>query len=270
MYQVKILADSVSESGHRLTTMEVTYPRIIHAEMLTHRVFSRNSASSRAIPIATMIQRAMENPFVPTYWGANQKGMQAHQEVDEDAQRKARYEWLLARDSAVQRAKSLLALGVHKQLANRLLEPFQWHTVIVSATDFENFFALRCHPDAQPEIRTIAETMRIVLNASTPTLLHSHEWHTPLLPDEDDLLKVYDHASLLKISAARCARVSYLTHDGERDPEKDLELYARLVDRSPRHSSPLEHVATPCIGGGGNLKGWMQLRQFVERGIDIS
>lgn len=269
MYQAKILADSINAAGDRLTTMEVTYPRLIHSEFMTHRMFSRNSASSRAIPIATMIQRAMENPFVPTYWGANQKGMQAHQEVGEDAQRKARYEWLLARDSAVQRVKSLLALGVHKQLANRLLEPFQWHTVIVSATEWDNFFEQRCHPDAQPEIRTIAEMMRNVLNASTPTLLHAHEWHTPLLPDEDDLLKVYDHASLLKISAARCARVSYLTHDRQ-EVEKDLERFEKLVNHRPIHASPLEHVATPCLGGGGNLKGWMQLRQFVERGIDIS
>lgn len=267
MYAAKILADSISTSGHRLSTMEVTFPRFILPEFNTHRAFSRNSASSRAIPIEKMIQRVMENPFVPEWWGANQPGMQAEEEIGHP--QTARYEWLLARDSAVQRAKTLMRLGVHKQLVNRPLEPFQWHTVIVSATEWQNFFDQRCHPDAQPEIREIAERMQIALNDSSPTVLQSHEWHTPLLPDEDDLLKVYDHADLLRISAARCARISYLTHDRQ-EVEKDLKRFEKLVNHRPIHASPLEHVAKPKPGRHGNFSGWMQLRQFVEQGLDFS
>lgn len=270
-YNAAVIADSVSEAGDRLTTMEVTFPRIVLAEFNTHRMFSRNSASSRAIPVDKQLERITNDPFIPEYWGVNQAGMQAKKQLEGDERDDAIAVWLEARDSAVQSAKRLSSRGIHKQLTNRLLEPFMWHTVIVTATEWGNFYALRANPDAQPEIRIIAEMMREVHLASTPRLIKDNEWHLPLIqPDEYD--GVFEHTvEARQISAARCARTSYLTHHGERDHSKDLELYERLV--SPGHMSPLEHPATPLKTGSqfsGNFRGWMQLRKFTPYEDDFS
>lgn len=292
-FEAKVVADSISEANDRLTTMEVTFPRMVLAEFNTHRTFSRNSASSRAIPIEKQLERIKNEPFVPTYWGANQQGMQAKAELSGLERERAIGIWTEARNSAVAHAERLLQLGVHKQLTNRLLEPFMWHTVIVTATEWSNFWALRANPDAQPEIRTIAEMMQDAYQASTPSLVRRGEWHLPLIqPDEYD--GVFEFTELArKVSAARCARVSYLTHDGKRDHGKDLELYERLV--SGGHMSPLEHVATPyfkehdhvdfAASDGfefghttfeaisepiGNFRGWKQLRKFIPNEHDFS
>lgn len=264
-YNAKILADSVSPAGVRLTTMEVTFPRFILPEFNTHRMFSRNSASSRAIPVEKMIQRVKENPFIPEYWGANQPGMQAHQEIPENLKTYAYMEWVRAFGEAIRAAEYLAGVGVHKQLANRLLEPFSWHTVIVSATEWDNFFALRCHPDAQPEIRKIAEMMRDEMALSTPQLIQFGEWHLPLTPDLQELTRNYDDEQIKRISAGRCARVSFLTHDRKRDPEKDIALCEDKII-APGHMSPLEHVARPAANPEifyGNFKGWQQFRQEI-------
>lgn len=285
-YAAKIVADSISEAGDRLTTMEVTFPRMVLAEFNTHRVFSRNSASSRAIPIGKQIERVENDPFVPVYWGKNQSGMQADEELYVEDQKLAAQEWLRARDDAVHQARRLVSLDVHKQIVNRLLEPFMWHTVIVTATEWGNFFALRAHKDAQPEIRVIAEMMRGCYNESTPTLVKKDEWHLPLIqPEEYDGVFEFSEEAR-KISSARCARVSYLTHDGKRDLEADLTLYERLVGGG--HMSPLEHVAVPdfCVLGindfedqfspisngfrGSNFRGWKQFRKFVPNESDYS
>jgi thymidylate synthase ThyX len=157
-----------------------------------------------------------------------------------------------------------LDLHVHKQELNRLLEPFLWHTVIVSATEWQNFFELRCAPNAQPEIRVAALLMLEAMNASVPQALDYGAWHTPLLqPDENNL----DPEIQRRISAARCARVSYLTHEGLREIERDLELYDRL--RADRHLSPFEHVATPAPDSAfqANFRGWLQLRREIEAAI---
>jgi thymidylate synthase ThyX len=291
-YSAKILADSISEAGDRLTTMEVTFPRMVLAEYNTHRVFSRNSASSRAIPVLKQLMRIEENPFIPIYWGKNQSGMSAKEEISTSDKKKAIAIWLAARDDAVEHCKALLDLGVHKQIANRLLEPFMWHTVVVTATEWSNFFALRAHEDAQPEIRVIAEMMQDIYKKSEPQLLREDEWHLPLIqPEEYDGVFEFSEEAR-KISAARCARVSYLTHDGRRDLEADLTLYERLV--SGGHMSPLEHVATPVwheleIGDSptefiyrkfsgeyqhgefiGNFRGWKQFRKFHANEQDFS
>lgn len=259
-YEVKILRDSVSPEGARLTTMEVTLPRIVLAEFNTHRMLSRNSASSRAIPVEKQIERVRADPFIPISWGKNGKGMQACEELGETSQEICRIIWLGARDQAVKAATRLLDRGVHKQITNRLLEPFMWHTIIVSATEWENFFALRCHPDAQPEIREAAVRMREARDASSPEKLLDHEWHLPLIREDEDLAS-YDLDKRCKISIGRCARVSYLTHDGKRDPDADIALCDRL--RESGHMSPLEHVATPEPGRWGNFVGWKQYRQLV-------
>lgn len=274
-YGAKIIADSIGKSGHRLTTMEVTFPRLVLAEFNTHRVFSRNSASSRAIPVNKQLDRIKNDPFAPEYWGANQSGMQAFAELDNESRELARTEWLAARDDTVAHVEKLLDIGLHKQITNRLLEPFMWHTVVVTATEWSNFFALRANEMAQPEIRTIAEMMLDIYEKSTPRELADDEWHLPLIqPEEyDGVFEKSEDAR--KISAARCARVSYLTHDGKRDLSADITLYTRLT--SGGHMSPLEHVARPLTSEElvesehrGNFRGWIQLRKLVPNEADYS
>lgn len=261
--QATVVADSVSPDGVRLTTVEVTLHRFVLAELNTHRVFSRNSASSRAIPVRKQVARVLEDPALPVEFGSSQRGMQAGDPLTGDEHDAALRAWLAARDHAVAAVTRLQELGVHKQVTNRLLEPFMWHTVIVTATEWDGFWEQRCSPLAQPEIRVAAEAMQAAYDASTPVALALGEWHTPYLRDEDGDL---DDETARRVSAARCARVSYLTHDGRRDIDKDLELYERLVTARPPHWSPLEHVATPARQGAsplGNLRGWRQLRHEV-------
>lgn len=307
-YAAKVLADSVSPDGVRLTTLQVTFPRFVLAEFNTHRMFSRNSASSRAIPVEKRIAMIEEDPFIPEQFGKNQKGMQAHSLLEERDAAIAKDIWFVAVESAISKARGLARLGVHKQLANRLLEPFAWHTCIVTATEWSNFFALRCNPDAQPEIRKAAELMRDAMAASEPRRLEYDDWHLPLVDDENGMMPeiktfIDENAALTesetwsllcKISVARCARVSYLTHDGRRDPQADLELYERLVKSG--HMSPLEHVARPITfddmnadrvmsyGANdgydaaygpqdmwmGNLRGWFSFRKTIPNEDDFS
>lgn len=250
MYNAVVLADSINQDV-RLTTLQITFPRFILAELNTHRVFSRSSASSRAIPIKKRIEEVIKNPFVPEYWGVNQKGMQAYTALEEHAATQAVSAWLDARDSAVKHAQYLNSLNIHKQTVARVLEPYLWHTAIVTATEWENFFALRISPEAQPEFRRIAELMRDAMDVCAPTELKIGEWHLPFI-DEDDRVAVRAvvpdesvDTYLARISAARCARVSYLTHDGRRDHQEDLNLAQRLS--SAGHMSPFEHVALASI-----------------------
>lgn len=298
-FDAKVLADSRSPAGHRLTTLEATFPRFVLAEFNTHRVFSRNSASSRAIPIAKQLRRVLEDPYVPIEFGSNQPGMQAGAALDGEKREAAEAEWLRARGDAVRHVLGLIAgadafsphddlletlqevegvirdksqpaewLNVHKQVANRLLEPFMWHTVIVTATEWDNFWNLRCHPDAQPEIRLVAETMRETIVASAPEELTENEWHLPLVrpEDRDQIASIED---LIKVSAGRCARVSYLTHAGERDLGADIQLHDRLLESG--HMSPLEHPARPLTADelaegewSGNFRGWHSYRKTIS------
>jgi thymidylate synthase ThyX len=260
-YAARVLLDSQSPAGIRLTTLEVTFPRFVLAEFNTHRQFSRNSASSRAIPSSKMIERAEREPVLPLEWGRNQKGMSAGELLSEEEAADAQSVWLTARDAAVAHAKALLELKVHKQVLNRVLEPFLWHTVIVTGTEWVNFLELRCAPTAQPEIREAAVRMRDAMLASTPRAVAFGEWHLPLVQDDERSL---DAETLKKISAARCARVSYLTHDGTRDIAKDLDLFERL--KTDRHLSPFEHVATPArdVEFHANFRGWIQMRAEID------
>lgn len=292
-FDAKVLADSRSPAGRRLTTLEATFPRFVLAEFNTHRVFSRNSASSRAIPIAKQLRRVLEDPYVPVEFGSNQPGMQAGPALEGEAHELAEREWLGARDDAVRRVLALVTdpgevdaaddlggvldrveeatrsrnrpeqwLNVHKQVANRLLEPFMWHTVIVTATEWDNFWNLRCHLDAQPEIRLVAEKMRAAVEGSEPDALGLDEWHLPLIRPEDRE-QVASIEDLVKVSAGRCARVSYLTHDGRRDLQADVDLHDRLLESG--HMSPLEHPARPLADAEwcGNFRGWCSYRKEI-------
>ena len=311
-YSCKILLDSISETGKRLTTFEITFPRIVLAEFNTHRMFSRNSASSRAIPFKKQVEKIQAEPFIPEQFPVNCTGMQPQEYITEENGKEdgAYYDcvnwWLAARDSAIEIAENLSeSWAIHKQICNRLLEPFQWHTVIVTATEFSNFFKLRCDENAQYEIRRIADLMYEAYHTADPYLgmfsnikgmnaLHNPvsiqklkvgEWHCPLVYEEDKMpilawISQNDHTKgkasnviidqiynnvKKKVSVARCARVSYLQHSGERSIEKDLELFNRLIGSG--HWSPTEHIATPLEDPNqqsGNFYGWLQYRKTFK------
>jgi thymidylate synthase ThyX len=267
----RILEDSTSPNGVRLTTMEVTIHRNVLAEFNTHRAFSRNSASSRAIPLETMLQRAIEHPAYPLAWPREQPGMAGGLDLeDEDFIDAAR---CLAdiRDATTSLLQKYIdrhpdkSTRLHKSYLNRPLEWFMYHTIIVTSTDWQNFFKQRCTPQAQPEIRVVAEMMSDVYDASVPSPLEYGQWHLPLLTEQD---RVLDLITQLKISAARCARVSYLTHDGVRSIEADLTLFDETLAKHG-HWSPLEHVAVPLVYSRKAHQGnfsypWVQLRALVE------
>lgn len=261
MIKAEILLDSVSKSGVRLTTFVLTYPRFIHSEIMTHRVFSRNAASSRAIPVKKMIEDIRKEPAMPVYWGKNQSGMQAKEELDESTKDAAKQIWLDACEGAIANAEKLMALGLHKQIANRILETWFHMRTVVTASEFLNFYGLRRHPDAQPEFKALADCMWNAHEASTPQVKSTGEWHLPFVRDDEwwmdlDLLK--------KISVARCCRVSYLNLDGTNpDIEKDINLHTKLVESG--HMSPFEHAAC-CTGDRqyyGNFRGWKQYRKYI-------
>ena len=269
MITAKIIEDSISEAGVRLTTMQLCYPRFIHAEFMTHRVFSRNASSSRAIPVQKMIDMVRNEPAMPIHWGANQPGMQAKAELEGKALENAKYQWALAANAAADIAQMMEKQGLHKQVANRILEPFQHIHVIVTATEWENFFALRAHPDAQPEIQELAVQMMAAMLKSKPAVLKIGELHLPYVTqnERNDALLIRDDL-LVKLSGARCARVSFLLHDGSLPSvTKDLELFERLVGSVPLHASPIEHQATPMntpSAWSGNFRGWTQHRKLFE------
>lgn len=245
-YEALILADSVSPIGVRLTTFQITFPRFILAEVNTHCMLSRNSASSRAIPVEKRIDSIRRDPFIPDLFGSNKRGMQAGEAVSDSAAIAARHVWRTAARDACISAEELADLNVHKQLANRLIEPFAWHTCIITGTDWRNFFALRCSELAQPEFRTIAEMMQQIYGTSEPKRVSEGEWHLPLVHDIDaaEIVLRYDVKHAATVSAARCARVSYMTHEGKRDIDADLDLAKRLLEAG--HMSPFEHVARPA------------------------
>ena len=295
-YQCRVERDSVSPAGIRLTSFVISYPRVVIAEAATHRNtydctadgdvrertttrdISKNSASSRAIPIKRMLAAAREDPYVPE-WTMHAPGMQGRDADDPHAISDATSVWLLARDEAVERVEQMHFLGLSKQNCNRLLEPFVWVTQLVTSSAWENFFALRCHESADPAIRKIARMMFLARRASTPTPLAYGQWHIPFVPIEDQQkLEWYprntgdDIPDLLKFSAARCAWVSYGNAEGEGTPAKMLATWKRLTTASPPHASPTEHQATPMLEATrqvmpewrSNLDGWLQLRRLIR------
>ncbi len=286
----KVIADSVYEDGRRLTTLEVCFHRFVLAEFNTHRILSKNSASSRAIPVWKQIAKVRENPAIPIVFPAEQKGMQGGQTLSEDAHLAAEATWRTAAKKAAGIAEDLVAQGVHKSVTNRVLEPFLMHTAVITGTSFENFFAQRVSPLAQPEIREVATAMKFVMDHSEPQILEKGQWHLPYIDAETADQHQDDVDVLTKRSAARCARVSYLTHDGQKSLEADTALWDTLTTSEPPHWSPLEHVATPAplnlqkgvlfvprmdgerfsvvrrdhLAAVGNLPGWASLRTIVE------
>jgi len=274
-FSAKVILDSVNPyNGIRLITSELTYPRFVHAEFMTHRMFSRNAASSRAIPSKKMINMVKNNPAMPVYWGKDKRGMSAKEEFEGHALISAQAMWLLARDEMASCANDFRKMGLHKQIANRIIEPWKYITVICTATNHSNFFALRDHVDAQPEIAHLARMWKVAQDESTPI---ERTWHIPYIQEDEQSL---DLEVRKRVGVARCARVSYLTHDGVRSIDKDIELYERLITGgSSGHWSPFEHVAKATawterrknFADGtnseepiwcGNFQGWIQYRKI--------
>lgn len=298
MYEAKVMLDSMAPSGHRLTTILCTYPEFVHNELMTHRDFSRNSGSSRAIPGSKIRRSIMTDPVMPIYWGTAQKGMQPGDALDIDLSDRAAEIWLKMRDACVGGSKALDDLGVHKQYINRPMQPWKWMTTLVSATRWSNFFALRCDPMAQAEMQRLAYDirdhygvwieppslefiklsllLRDVWEMSVPRNMIAGEWHLPFITsmDWDEAIDQNTNKSpqlvlpyMQKVSTGRCARLSYLTHFGVRDLREDARLHDDLV--LPGHWSPFEHVAMAGElmdqnTSSGNFMGWYQYRQMFE------
>lgn len=291
----KVIEDSVAPNGKRLTTFQLQYPRFIHAESKTHRVvsiadesvalleevglmdcddLSRNASSSRAIPVNKMIERTLADPAFFVHIGKNQAGMQANEEVSDEIKALFKQEWHeLAGIVGGFVDRWANKYGIHKQVANRALEPWQHIHVIVTATELDNFFTLRAHKDAQPEIHHLALRMQEAMSMSVPVqrnddCTRASSWHLPYVTAIE---RAHYHAEpqfLAKLSAARCARVSYLTHDGRApNADEDLALYERLVGGIPLHASPIEHQAYPLPfprERSNNFVGWRQNREIIE------
>lgn len=263
----KVICDS-SAFGSRLTTMVVEFHRYVLAEFNTHRMFSRNGASSRAIPVHKMIEKARVSNVEPLEWGQNQTGMQAWNELTGEHLAYAQQAWNIARARAIDVAEAMVDANLHKQIVNRILEPFLPMTMVVTGDEraYANFFSQRCHPMAAPEIRALAYRMQEAYVASKPLEKKVGDWHLPFYRRE---LATIDILDCVKACVARCARVSYDNHDGNTSVEADLSLYEKLVTASPPHLSPMEHVAeikTDMLRlDTGNFKlPWYQHRKYLE------
>lgn len=271
---VKVIEHSThaADKTKSIATFQLSYWRAVHAEVMTHRVFSRNASSSRAVPVKKILAQVWSNPVQPFHWGQNQSGMQAKDELTGIRLWAVKKLWNGLAKTTCAFVWAMSQLGLHKQVANRPLEAFQEIHVVLTATDLENFFELRCHEDAQPEIYALAMSMRNALESSVARVLKPGEWHLPYVTEQERATLPVE--VLKKVSAARCCRVSYLKHDGTvADVETDLRLCDRLVGSRPLHASPFEHQATPDkLNFGiwanpkahGNLTGWCQHRKEIE------
>ncbi len=280
MITAKVIASSINPTGQRITTFLLTYPRFIHSEFMTHRCFSRNSSSSRAIPFKKILAAIGEEPAFPERWPGAQAGMQGGEPLTRDDQDMCESHWFGARDEIVHHAEHLDRLGLHKSVTNRLLEPWMHMTVLATATDVDNFFNLRAHPAAQPEFQVLAFKMLAAYLEAKVEEKQWGEWHIPLPETMCCPVIVPDQRALLKIATAYAARVSYTLQDVELNMASACELHDRLV--AAGHWSPFEHCAmaqpvqedlnhkligtedyTPAwmMHDQGNFKGWTQYRK---------
>jgi len=272
MKTVEILADSLNvETGDRLTTFLLhRFPKILWQEPLTHRSLSRNSASSRAIPIKKVIEQVKNDPYIPD-WTAHQKGMVGSDSLTYIQKLAATASWLKLRDAAVACAEEQLEIGIAKQDANRGLEPWMFVACVATATDWDAFFNLRCADDVQPDLRRAAIEMRDLQAASRPHGVIEGEWHIPFVasgefgaePGAESL------SHYLKVSTARAARCSFQNHLNEVDYDKDYALHDRLLQQ--QHHSPFEHCAKalPTQTRCRNFSGFMSYRAHIEDSVSV-
>lgn len=263
-----IVLDSYSNQyDTRLTTIHMRYPRFIHSEIMTHRVFSRNARSSRAVPVKKMIEEIRNDPVIPLYWHKNVPGMQGYEDCNNmvliDNMTYTREEaWLWGRDRALELAEAFNNSAYHKQVVNRILEPFMHIDTLISSTNWGNFFFLRDHKDAEPHFKDLAVATKEAMSKSEPRIFHDFRtWHLPYITQEEK--ETYDLETLKKISSARCARISYVPFDGNGSVEKEIDRYLKLAS-IPLHASPMEHVAHPTHDKRywGNFEYWGQFRKY--------
>jgi thymidylate synthase ThyX len=253
-----VLADSVNQYGDRLTTFELVMPRFVLPQFNKHASIRSCAQSSRAIPFSKLLALAT---YVPNVFGKNQRGMSPGEGLDKGAALDARAGWNDAKAYATMRAEDLARLGVHKQWVNRLLEPFSYVKVVATATEWKLFFRLRCAPDAQDEMQELANAMKEAMNTSVPRVLGIDDWHLPYLKQNENIPRPFHYTTTARVSAARCARTSYLTHTGEHDVFKDAALADELIKN--RHLTPIEMPARPAVRPDewyGAYKGWISLR----------
>lgn len=263
-----VIADT-QKYGHRITTVELVYPRYIHSELLTHRMFSRNASSSRATPLRVTCMEAMFDPVFFDYVGLNKSGMVEGEEISEKDKENFKKDWeALAFKVAAEVYRMSLVYNVHKGVLNRALEPFLRIRTLVTATDWDNFFKLRLAEDAQPEMRSLAEAIKGAMDKSTP---EDSYYHVPYVDMNNG--DVYGDATVNNIvfskyallSAARCARVSYARLDGKpTDDDADIGLASKLLNDG--HMSPFEHCAIYAVESAyyGNLYHWRSYRNMIE------
>lgn len=288
----RVVAYSISEeTGERVCTFEVEVPRLIWSEVMTHRLFSRNAASSRAIPVSRMIEMVREKPAMPVRFGANQAGMQDSGEIcgvdkyGNDLLTISKARWIEASKMAASFAQEFADNGLHKQVCNRLIEPFQYIKAVITFTGFgANFFGLRDHEDADPTICEMAQAMQEAMDTAVPTYMLPGDWHLPYYKD-GTFIKGMDRdlEQAKRISASCCAQVSFRKLDDS--SEKADKVFERLVESKPVHASPTEHQATPLKKGvgfrspyvthidregnpwSGNFRNWGQMRQVIEGNV---
>lgn len=278
----KVIAKSTYENV-TITTFELEYPRFIHSEFMTHRQFSRNAASSRAIPVKTQLELIADDKLAkPCSWGKNKSGMQSEEELPLEKQEEANKLWCLARDQSTGIVEEMIKLNLHKQVTNRILEPFVHIKVVLTATEYDNWYELRNHKDAQPEIQELARAMLAASSEFKEKNLKQGEWHVPYYNDgawNSSCTETLEQA--LAISASCCAQVSYRKLDDS--IEKAEIIKKRLVESKPWHASPFEHQATPIVLNNtedwkitkgithqdkkgnywsANFKSWIQYRQL--------
>lgn len=264
MIECQVIADSIM-GGTRITSVQVKYPRFILPQLNTHRVFSRSTASSRAVPTAKLIDMVRNNPVIPVHWGQNQAGMVAENEMDEARITAAKTVWLEAANTAANIAQELAEIGVHKQVVNRILEPFMWAETIITATEWDNFFRLRLADDAQPEIQALAKAIHKAMAESDP---EQRVFHLPYLREDELDNTRWTYSQKAKISAARCARVSYLNHNKQKPSvEEDFKLAERLIEAG--HMSPFDHQAKfnsveAYRNENRNFRNWQPYRTLLE------
>lgn len=259
-YSALVLADSTSPHGPRLTTIEATLPRSVAADLLSYRAFSRTMPPNRQLDLKTMIEAVRKDPVNPTLTSLTPK-----------AQLLGKVEWRKALEVAIERAEHLGGgdIGMGADVVARLLEPFSWLTIVITSTEWANFFAQRCRPHGQPEIQHLAELMRAAYASSKPEKVAMKEWHLPYIDESERSTPV---EKLRMVSIVRCSRVSALNAEGQRDAEADLALYDKLIGDGDAGGnwSPFEHVATPAddVKFYGNLRGWRQFRKnFPQENI---
>lgn len=239
MILAQILAHSINPQGIPLTSWLLQYNKSVHAELMTHRVFSRNAMSSRAVPTKESIRLITENPALPVRWGGHQKGMQQGEELTGEILAEAKHLDKHLREWALAVAAKADDLGVHKSIVNRWIDPWAHIQTIVTMTNPANWFALRAHSAAEPIVQVLAYRMLNEYIHTTPNFLDFGEWHIPFMDDQTRDLSIENK---LRVATARCCWVSY---------GKPMKALTTLEDAFHRHDeciraphwSPLEHMA---------------------------